>query len=469
MISAQTTPKRGAGKTRAWRSMTKALITDLYQLTMGAAYQLNDKTSVSTFDLFIRKLPKGWGYLVAAGLEDVIRYIEDLRFTDQDIQHLDSLNILPKSYLDSLKDFRFTGDISAVPEGTVIFPNEPIIRVTAPKIQAQFIETYLLNKINFQTLIASKASRIIHAAGSAPVMEFGLRRAHDESAALNGARSSYIAGFAATSNVEAGRLFGIPIAGTHAHSFVMSFDSELEAFRAYAKAFPDNCTLLIDTYDPIQGAKNALIIAKELESQGHRLKAVRLDSGDLAADSKAVRSILDQGDAKYVKIVASNDLNEHRIAALRAAEAPIDSYGVGTENITSRDCPALPGVYKLAEDIDKSGNPIGRIKLSKDKATLPGKKQVFRLYRDGKFVEDVIGLDGEDVSAAPLLVQIFSQGKLVYRLPSLDQIRDYARSQFNALPTTVASIDTPAKYDVRTSPSLDRLLIETKNRMEGYL
>ncbi len=431
--------------------MSKTLVTDLYQLTMNAAYEQHKKNETATFDLFIRKLPENWGYFVAAGLEDIIEYVEHLRFREDDIAYLRSLHLFSEEYLKTLPHFRFTGDLWAMPEGTIAFPHEPLLRVTAPLMEAQLLETYLLNKINFQTMIATKASRVVLAAQGKPVIDFGLRRAHDESAGIKGARATYIGGCVGTSNVEAGRIYGIPVKGTHAHSFVMSFATELEAFRAYVKTFPDHATLLLDTYDVLQGARNAVTVANEMEAHGKKLFGVRLDSGDLIQQSKTIRKMLDDAHLKYVKIIASNDLNEYKIAELLAANAPIDAFGVGTEMITSRDCPALGGVYKLAEI-----NEQGKMKFSEGKKTLPGKKQV---YRSRAFLHDCIALENERAClGTPLLVPIFLQGKLVYRKPTLLETRTYAQHQLTQLPDGCKRISNPETYPVRRSKGLEHMI-----------
>jgi len=447
--------------------MSKALVTDLYQLTMNAAYAAEGKNEVSTFDLFVRKLPKHWGYLVTAGLEDVITYVKDLRFTPEDVSYLRSLHLFDETYLATLLEFRFTGDVWAVPEGTVLYANEPIIRVTAPKQEAQLIETYLLNKINFQTLIATKASRVVAAAGGAPVFDFGLRRAQDESAGINGARAAYIGGCSGTSNVEAGRRFGIPVKGTHAHSFVMSFDTELEAFRAYVKTFPENATLLIDTYDTMQGARNAIIVAKELENRGRHLAGVRLDSGDLAEDSRRIRALFDGEGLRHVKIVASNDLNEQKIIELRARGACIDAYGVGTELITSRDAPALGGVYKLVAQEGPDGIAVGKMKFSPGKKSMPGKKQVYRSYTtiagEKQASLDILALADESLKGhwrayEPLLNPIFQEGKLVYNQPTLENIKRYAKEQIATIAPFQRCLENPVDYYVGISEELSALM-----------
>ena len=323
----------------------KTMLTDLYQLTMNAAYEDNAKCGKATFDLFIRKLPDDWNYFIACGIEDAINYATSLSFSEEDIEELRTRTPLPEEFLQTLKDFKFEGEIYAVKEGTLITENMPLLRVTSTLPQAQFLESTLLNIINFQTMVASKANRIVNAARGAPVVEFGLRRAQGEDAAMLGARASYIAGFSGTSNVKAGIEYNIPIAGTHAHSFVMSFKDELEAFRAYAKTFPLNSTLLIDTYDVEKGARNAAIVGKELEEKGFRLKSVRIDSDPLAEKSDLVRKILDEQGLSYVGIFATNDLNEYKIEALQGHS--VSGYGVGTENITGKPVAAISGVYKL--------------------------------------------------------------------------------------------------------------------------
>ncbi len=440
------------------RGENLALLTDFYQLTMNAAYLDNGRDNeIATFDLFIRKLPKDRGYFLAAGLEDVIKYIKDLRFNESDIDYLRRQGTFKEEFLDSLKGFRFTGDIYAVPEGTPVFANEPIIRVTAPRMEAQYIETFFLNVVNFQTMIATKASRVVEAAKGRAVIDFGLRRAHDNDAGMKGARAAYMAGAIGTSNVLAGKEYSIPIKGTHAHSFVMSFDSEIEAFRAYTKTFPDNATLLIDTYDVMQGAKNAAIVAKELEAKGHKLFAVRLDSGDLTSDSIAVRKYFDSICLSYVKIVASNDLNEYKIEEMLKAGARIDAFGVGTEMITSKDCPAVSGVYKLSESEEK-GRLEAKIKLSEGKKTLPGRKQVYRISdARGNYIKDVIALEGEKIEGEPLLVQIVKDGEVVYGIPKLKDIQTSAKEKLAKLPAQYKKVRGPDEYKVELSDGLQAL------------
>lgn len=410
--------------------MNKTMLTDLYQLTMNAAYYDSNKDDVATFELFIRNYPKDWGYFIANGIEDAIDYATSIKFSKEDIDYLRNEGLFKEEYLNFLSSFRFEGDIYAVKEGIFVAANAPIMQVTAKRTQAQFLETTLLNIINFQTMIATKANRIVNAAQNAKVIEFGLRRAHEEDAAMKGARAAYISGAIGTSNVKAGMYYGIPIAGTHAHSFVMSFPSEIEAFRAYANAFPDNATLLIDTYNTVQGAKNAIIIGKELEQQNKKLNGVRIDSGELCELSKKVRDILDSNGLNYVKIIASNDLNEYKINELIANGAKIDAFGVGTELITSKPIAALPGVYKLVEDSDG-----GKIKLSSNKATYPGKKQVYRM--DGY---DIISLADETINGQPLLEQIVKDGIRITKKKTINEIRVHCLENVAKLPDETKQI-----------------------------
>jgi nicotinate phosphoribosyltransferase len=354
------------------------MLTDLYELTMCASYFDNRKFEPASFDLFIRKLPPNRSYLLFAGLEQVLRFIERMKFTEEHIKFLKSQGF-KEDFLDYLRNFKFTGDVWAVPEGTIVFPNEPLIRVTAPIIEAQLVETFALNTVNLQTTIATKASRVVYAAKGKPVIEFGLRREHGVDAGMKVARASYIAGCAGTSNVLAGMKYGIPVFGTMAHSFVMFFSNEVEAFRAFTKTFPDKSTLLIDTFDNIKGAENAIIVAKELEEKGFKLRGVRLDSGDLVSISKKVRKMLDENGLGYVQIFASGDLDEYRIEELLRKGAKIDSFGVGTKMGTSADRPYVDIIYKLCEKVNGKGKFQPIMKLSEGKATLPGRKQVFRL------------------------------------------------------------------------------------------
>ncbi len=433
--------------------MSEALRTDLYQLTMMQAYWKSGHNPEATFDYFVRKIPFG-PYLITAGLTYVLDYIENLRFEDDDIEYLRTQGF-DNVFLEHLRDFRFTGDILAMPEGGIAFPLEPIIRVTAPIIEAQLVETFILNKMNFSTLIATKASRVVHAARGRAIAEFGLRRAQGDGH-LEATRATYIGGCASTSNVLAGKELGIPVSGTMAHSFVTSFDHEIDSYRAYAEAFPKRCFLLIDTYNSIEGARKAVIVGKELEKRGERLLGVRLDSGDLGELSKHVRRILDDAGLDYVKIVASGDLNEWKIDELMNKGARIDLFGVGTELITGRPTPALDGIYKLSDIVEK-GRHIPKMKLSEEtvKATLPGKKRVWRIHENGRFLKDVIALEDETVyNATPLLEQVVINGKIVCDRPSLDEIKLKASRNFSNLQGIYKKLDGAPAYPVEFSRGL---------------
>ncbi|MEM2567711.1 MAG: nicotinate phosphoribosyltransferase, partial [Candidatus Bathyarchaeia archaeon] len=359
------------------------------------------------------------------------------------------------------------GDVWAVPEGTVVFPNEPLIRVTAPIIEAQLIETFLLNTINLQTTIATKASRVVYAAQGRSVIEFGLRREHGTDAGMKVARASYIAGCNGTSNVLAGMIYGIPVFGTMAHSFVMFFDSEIESFRAFAKTFPDKSTLLIDTFDNIKGAENAITVAKELEKMGFRLRGVRIDSGDLVEISRKVRKMLDDNGLGYVQIFASGDLDEYKIEELLSKGAKIDAFGVGTRMGTSADRPYVDIIYKLCEKMNEKGKFEPVMKLSERKATLPGRKQVFRFKdKEGKFVKDIIALEGENIGGESLLVKVMEKGKIIYELPSLEEIRKNALNNLSKLPEKYKKLRGVAKYPVELSPKLKRLIRDLREKLK---
>lgn len=439
-----------------------SLFTDYYELTMCASYFDNKNFEPATFDLFIRRLPENRSYFLFAGLEEALVYLQNIMFTDEHLAYLRKQGF-NSGFLDYLRDFKFTGEVWAVPEGTLAFPNEPLIRVTAPIIEAQLVETFLLNTINLQTMIATKASRVVHAAKGKSVIEFGLRREPGIDAGLKVARSSYIAGCQGTSNVLAGMAYGIPVFGTMAHSFIMSYPKEIDAFRAFAKTFPNKSTLLIDTYDDIAGAEKAVMIAKELEAKGFRLGGVRLDSGDLAETSKKVRKILDNNGLGYVKIFASGDLDEFKIKQLFADGARIDSFGVGTKMGTSADRPYLDVIYKLCETLTADGGFSPIMKLSKDKITLPGRKQVYRFKnKDSSFRSDVIALADESVEGEPLLVKVMEKGKLSYGLPSLEQIRAAASENLSKLPEEYQSLMNAPAYPVELSQKLQNLIETTK-------
>lgn len=435
-----------------------ALLVDLYELTMAQCYFKERKSAWATFDLFIRPTQTGRCFYLAAGLEDIALFLKDLKFSEDSLDYLVKERSFTPEFLDYLKDFKFCGDLSALEEGTVFFANEPVIRVTAPIIEAQIIESALLNTINLQTTIASKAARVVLAAQDRPVYDFSLRRTQGPDAALKAARSSYIAGCSGTSNCLAGFLYKIPIAGTMAHSFVMSFKNELEAFRVFAENFPDGSILLVDTYDNIKGIKNAIIVAKELGKSGHQLKAIRLDSGNLTRTSILARRLLDKEGLSYVKIFASGNLDEYKIQNLIKRGARIDSFGVGTNMGVSTDAPYSDVIYKLCEVADSENKFLPTMKLSQGKVTYPGRKQVFRIRnRNGIFLKDIIGLEDEEIEGNPLLVKVFDRGRLVYDLPSVDNIRKRAKDNLESLSSRLKSISCRSSYKVGLSPGLENL------------
>ena len=441
-----------------YREEDMSLFTDFYELTMCAAYFDNNNFAPATFDLFIRRLPENRSYFLFTGLEQVLLYLQSIKFNESHLVYLERQGF-DEQFLNYLRDFKFTGEVWAVPEGTVAFPNEPLIRITAPIIEAQIVETFLLNTVNLQTTMSTKASRVVNAAKGKPVIEFGLRREHGVDAGMKVARSSYIAGCRGTSNVLAGMVYDIPVFGTMAHSFIMSYPRELDAFRAFVKTFPDNSTLLIDTYDDIAGLEKAIIVAKELEAKGFQLGGVRLDSGDLAENSKKVRKILDDNSLKYVKIFVSGDLDEFRIDKLLRKGAAIDSFGVGTKMGTSSDRPYIDVIYKLCETMTTPDVYSPVMKLSTNKLTLPGRKQVYR-YKDsgGNYMRDVIALASETIDdAEPLLVNVMSEGKLTYALPSLNQIRLFASENLSKLPEKYKAITEVETYPVELSQNLQTL------------
>lgn len=436
-----------------------ALVTDLYELTMAEAYLRAGETGTATFSLYIRRLPPSRRYLVVAGLEEALDYLEGLRFTAEDIAYLRGTGRFSEDLLGYLHALRFRGDVRAVPEGRVVFAEEPLLEVTAPIIEAQIIETYLMNVIHLHTVLATKAARCVDAARGRVVVDFGLRRAHGLEAGMAAARAAYIAGCAATSNVAAGRRWGIPLSGTMAHSFVTAFPSELDAFRAYAHTYPDATTLLIDTYDTLQGARHAVRVADELARAGHRLRAVRIDSGDVLHLSREVRAILDAGGHPEVQIFVSGGLDEYQIAALLDAGAPIDGFGVGTRMDASEDAPTLEAAYKLVE---YGGRPA--FKLSPGKATLAGRKQVWRRSGpDGRFAGDVIAAADEViVDAEPLLVPVMAGGRRLRPPEPLEAVRARCLAERDRLPDALRRIDGEGSYPVELSPRLRALQQEAR-------
>lgn len=441
-----------------------SLLVDFYELAMCASYFENKRNEIATFDLFIRKLPPTRSYFIFAGLEQVLLFLENMKFNQEQIDFLKRKRLSPE-FLQYLKSLKFTGEVLAVPEGTIVFPEEPLIRVTAPIIKAQLVETFLLNTVNLQTMIATKASRVIHAANGKSVIEFGLRRTQGTDAGMKAARCSYLAGADGTSNVLAGMKYRIPIYGTMAHSYVMFFDKEIDSFRAFARTFPKTSTLLIDTYDDLKGAENAVTVAKELEREGHKLDAVRLDSGDLEDLSRKVRNILDSHGLDYVKIFASGDLDEYAIDRLIKGGARIDAFGVGTRMGTSQDRPYVDVVYKLAGKVEGK-DFVPTMKLSKGKITQPGKKQIFR-QRDenGKYVKDVVGLESEKIIGEPLLKKVMSQGRIVCEMPTLEQLRKRVMRNLSELPEKYKDLRKASKYPVEFS----RNLIAVEKQLESRL
>jgi nicotinate phosphoribosyltransferase len=441
------------------------MFTDFYELTMCASYFDNKKFEPATFDLFVRRLHENRSYLLFAGLEQALLFLKSVKFTEAHLAYLKKQGF-NQQFLDYLRNFKFTGDVWAVPEGTVAFPREPLIRVTAPIIEAQLVETFLLNTVNLQTMIATKASRVVHAAKGKAIIEFGLRREHGIDAGMKVARCSYIAGCQGTSNVLAGLNYGIPVFGTMAHSFVMSYEKEIDAFRAFAKTFPTKSTLLIDTYDDIAGAEKAATVAKELAKKGCRLDGVRLDSGDLTKISKKVRKLLDKKGLRYVRIFASGDLDEFKVAELLKNDAKIDSFGVGTKMGTSADKPYVDVIYKLCETMNEKGSFSPIMKLSEGKVTLPGRKQVYRFKdKNGDFEKDVIALTDEKVDGEPLLVKVMEKGEIIYDLPSLDEIRATAAANLSKLPEKYKELTNAPEYPVELSRDLERLIRKLKRKL----
>ncbi len=472
-----------------------SLLTDLYQLTMLQGY-FEEKQANETviFDMFFRNNPHSGGYSVCAGLQQVIEYIEGLHFADEDISYLKTLNLFSDKFLSYLKDFKFTGDIYAIPEGSVIFPKEPIMKIVAPIMEAQLIETALLNIINHQSLIATKASRVVFAANGDTVLEFGLRRAQGPDAGIYGARAAMIAGCFATSNVLAGQMFDVPVRGTHAHSWVMSFSDELTAFRKYANLYPNACILLVDTYDTLKsGVPNAIKVFNEMREKGIELKnyGIRLDSGDLSYLSKKARQLLDNAGFKDAIISASNDLDENLISSLKLQGAKISSWGVGTNMITSKDCPAFGGVYKLSAVYESDKKAFkAKIKLSEnaEKNTNPGNKKIYRIYDKDtkKIIADLICLEEETLDTSEelllfdpldtwkktllpshtyytkeLLVPVFKNGNCIYKSPSVMEIREYCKEEMDTLWEESRRLE----YPHRTHVDLSQKLWDLKNNL----
>ncbi len=467
---------------------------DLYELTMMNGYLLTGVADQNVvFDLFVRSIPEQGGYCIAAGLADAVRFLTSVRFTPAEIDYLRGLRLFAEPFLDRLKRFRFTGDLHAVPEGSLIFPLEPILRIHAPLFEAQFFESALLNAVNFQTLIATKAARICHEAGADNVMEFGMRRAHGIDGSLSAARAAYVGGVESTSNTEAGRLLQIPVRGTQAHSWIMAFADELTAFRAYADCYPDHCVLLVDTYDTLRsGLPHAIEVGRELQQRGKRLAGIRLDSGDLAYLSIQARQMLDEAGLGDTRIVASGDLDEWIIHDLKIQGARIDLWGVGTRLVTSHNEPSLTGVYKLAA-VMKDGRWTPRLKVAEraTKSTLPGVKQVWRMRGQDQWLEgDLIAQVGEDVrpappgpigyhplieyekkrydataSVEPLLQPVIREGALIDELPTLPALRERTQAQLAMLHPTSRRLLNPHFYKVSISEQTLRMRQALRDQM----
>ena len=486
-------PDRGAHEriaTYSGDSMTDStgLLTDLYQLTMAAGYWKNGLAErEAAFHLFFRRAPFGGAYAVACGLDAALDILRRWRFASEDLEYLSGLRgndgepLFETAFLDYLGDLRLSADLDAVPEGTAVFPHEPLVRFRGPLLQGQILETSLLTVINFQTLIATKASRVCRAAAGEPVLEFGLRRAQGVDGGLSASRAAYVGGCVGTSNVLAGKRWGIPVKGTHAHSWVMAFDREEESFAAYARALPNNCIFLVDTYDTLEGVRRALRVAEDLRQRGHEMVGIRLDSGNLVELSRKARALLDAAGFPEAAIVASNDLDEYRIQQLEESGAEIDVWGVGTRIATSFDQPALGGVYKLAALRDESGVWQPKVKLSEDpiKVSNPGLQQVRRYTMDGRFLGDTIydpteGPPGDavEISGRPLdlpldgegedlLVPVVRNGQIIYNAPSIEAVRHRTLEQLSRLPAAVLRFVEPEPYPV----GLDRRLHERKQRL----
>jgi nicotinate phosphoribosyltransferase len=421
---------------------------------MAASYHAHGMNGAATFDLFVRHLPENRNFLVACGLDGALDYLEKLHFDEDAIGYLRSLGMFKDDFLDFLRDLRFTGEVCAIPEGELVFAAEPLLRVTAPLIEAQIVETFLLNCVIFQTMIASKAARVAIACGDREFVDFSPRRDHAADAALKAARASYVGGAVATSNVLAGQVYGIPVSGTMAHSYVMAFENELEAFRVFARDFPDRAVLLIDTFDVEEGARRAARVAKELAGRGVKFQGVRIDSGELGPLARSVRKILDEAGLSDARIILSGDLDEYRIKEVLDDGAPVDSFGVGTQLGTSGDAPALGGVYKLV--VDERGP---KIKLSTGKATLPGIKQVYRQSSEGRYAGDEIALEEEEVTGRPLLQRVMAGGRRVDEPEPLDVLRERCRESLANLPDELRSLHPAAMaYPVTNSPGLKSLV-----------
>lgn len=443
---------------------TSPLLTDLYQLNMMQAYVTNGLTKTASFEFFVRRLPARRAFLVAAGLEQVVEFLENLRFSETELAYLARTERFDKAMLGYLKTLSFTGDVDAIAEGTIFFPDEPILRVTAPLPLAQLLESRLINLLHFQSLIASKAARVMLAAQGKPVVDFGFRRAHGAEAGLLAARASYIAGFAGTATVLAEQLFGIPAYGTMAHSYVQAHDDEIAAFESFARARPHNLTLLIDSYDTETGARRVVELAPRLKADGIHVQAVRIDSGDLAGEARRVRAILDGAGLSDIRVFASGSLDEDAIAALLQAGAPIDGFGVGTSLTTSSDSPTLDCVYKLQE---YAGVP--RRKRSAEKQTWPGRKQVWRRYApSGMMIGDVLSLESDSQEGEALLHPVMRGGRRLGLKPTLDDIRARTAAELTSLPEDLQQLDAERVYPVKIGEALTALTEQVDQRIAAH-
>ncbi len=443
--------------------IASSLLTDLYQLTMMQTYWETQMEETAVFELFVRRLPKQRNFLVAAGLEQAIQFLETLAFTPQELDWIAQSGLFAASFVERLSEFRFTGSVSALPEGSIFFPEEPVLRVTAPLPQAQLVESRLMNLVHYQTLVASKAARIALVAGDRNLVDFGMRRSHGGEAALLAARASYIAGFSGTATVAAGMHFGIPVVGTMAHAFIQAHESESQAFERFALSHPQNVTFLIDTYNTEVGAANVVALAPRLQAQGIEIQAVRLDSGDLKFHSSEVRKILDAGGLHNVKILCTNGLDEGTVQALVTANAPIDGFGVGTQLATSADVPTLDFVYKLQE---YAGKP--RRKKAEGKSTWPGRKQVFRTFDAQGFMQgDIVGLDGEHLKGEPLLQPVMENGQRLAAPEALVSLRSRSLQNLALLPEELRSLEPALTYPVKIAESLVELAAQVDRDLQN--
>jgi len=480
------------------KTQGRALLTDLYQLTMAYSYWKSGKADQeSVFHLFFRKHPFQGGFTLTAGLQEVVAYLQGFRFEQSDLAYLATLKgrdnrpLLEPAFLDYLRKLRFSCDVDAMPEGTVVFPHQPLLRIQGPILHAQLVETALLNLINFPSLIATKAARVCLAAQGDPVIEFGLRRAQGVDGAITASRAAHIGGCAGTSNVFAGKMFGLPVKGTHAHSWVMSFENELASFNAYADALPNNCIFLVDTYDSLEGVRNAVAVGRRLRQQGHELAGIRLDSGDLAYLSIEARKILDAAGFSDAVIVASNDLDEHLITSLKQQGARINVWGVGTKLVTAYDQPALGGVYKLTAIRTPDGTWEHKVKLSEQsaKVTNPGILQVRRFQHGGEFIGDAIydiahppreplvivdPLDAtrrkhfpKEATYEELLVPVLRRGELVATLPPLERIRERAQLQLARFNPAIKRFTNPHQYPAGLELGLHEMKTQLILRARG--